>query len=66
MLSSAKPGDQFDVQMPSAGTFVLTLTPVSQVPRGEVRLVKQGGYTVGVLDRPIDPAALADALAEFP
>ena len=46
----------------------IVLTPIAPVePRaGKVRLVKRRGFTVGVLNRPINETALAEALAEFP
>lgn len=66
VLPSAKPGESFELQMPVAGTFILTrLEPVPPRPC-DVRLEKRGAFTVGVLDRPIDERALQEALAEFP
>jgi hypothetical protein len=41
------------------------LKPARRVPRF-VRTEKRGKLTVGVLDGPIDPEALREALAEFP
>ena len=66
VLTKARPGDRFDVKAPSAGTFVLTLVQPNRARRGQVKLVKRHGYTVGVLDRPINAAALRETLAEFP
>jgi len=66
VLPSAKPGDSFDLQMPVAGTFILTrLEPVPPRP-AVVRLEQRGAFTVGVLDRPINEQTLQEALAEFP
>ena len=66
-LRLAKPGDRFDVQIAGAGKFVLTkLQPVPGLPAAKVRIEKRGKYHVGVLDRPIQEAALKEALAEFP
>ena len=65
-LPSAKPGDSFNVQMPVDGTFILTRLDALPLPPATVKLEKRGGYTVGVLDRPIDEQSLKQALAEFP
>jgi hypothetical protein len=66
-IRSANPGDRFDVQVAGEGRFVLTrLEPVSSEPPAKVKIVKRGGYSVGVLERPIDESALAAALREFP
>jgi hypothetical protein len=66
ILPGAKPGEEFDVQATGDGIFVLRrLQPVQDRPiKG--RLVKRGKYTVCVTDRPIDMAALNEALADFP
>jgi len=65
-LRQAKPGDCFDVKILAEGKYVLTrLEPAKQRPN-RVRFVKRNGYTVGVLDHPIDPEALKRALADFP
>jgi hypothetical protein len=69
ILKFAKPGDRFDVQVSGDGTFILRrLEPVKDKKDrpAKVTLVKEGRYTVGVLDRPINEAALKEALAEFP
>jgi hypothetical protein len=65
-IRSAKPGDRFDVHITGEGRSVLTrIEPVSREPRAKVKIAKRGGYSVGVLDRPIDESALAAALREF-
>ena len=67
-LGLAKPGDRFDVQVSGDGAFILRrLEPVKKAPRpAKVTFVKEGRFTVGVLDRPINEEALQKALAEFP
>jgi bifunctional DNA-binding transcriptional regulator/antitoxin component of YhaV-PrlF toxin-antitoxin module len=63
----AKPGDRFDVEVAGNGKFVLTrLEPVTERRPAKVRIKKRGGYSVGVLGRPISEAAIKEALAEFP
>jgi hypothetical protein len=66
VLPKARPGDRFDVKTSSEGTFVLTLLQPNRSRQARVKLMKQRGYTVGVLDRPINEAALRETLAEFP
>jgi len=66
VISAAKPGDLFEIKASGEGQFLLTrLEPVRQ-GRSRVTLKKQGRYTVGVLDRPIDETSLREALADFP
>jgi hypothetical protein len=66
ILRPAKPGERFDLRVERPGRYILTkLEPLESRP-AKVRLVKRNGYTVGVLDRPIDPEALKQALADFP
>jgi phage FluMu protein gp41 len=65
-LRQAKPGDRFDVKILEAGKYVLTRLEPTRPRASRVRLVKRNGYTVGVLDHPIDPEALRSALADFP
>jgi hypothetical protein len=66
-LGLAKPGDRFDVQVSGDGAFILRrLAPVKRAERpAKVTFVREGRFTVGVLDRPIDEDALKKALAEF-
>ena len=66
ILPTAQPGDRFDVQITGDGKFLLTrLSSLSSHPTN-VKIVKEGAFSVGVLDRPIDEHALAEALSEFP
>ncbi len=61
-----KPGERFDLQAYGNDKFILTrLAPVQSRP-ASVKIKKKGGYTVGKLDHAIDPAALQEALVEFP
>ena len=66
VLPSAKPGDVFEVQFSGEGKLVLTRLEPVEPRRARVKIEKRGGYSVGVLDRPINEAALKEALAEFP
>ena len=65
-LPGAEPGDRFDLQVISEGKILLT--PLGAIPAqsATVRIEKKAGFTVGVLDRPIDEKALSEALNEFP
>ena len=66
-LRMANPGDRFDVQISESGGYLLTkLELVNGLRPAKVRIEKRGKYHVGVLDRPIQEAALKEALAEFP
>ena len=66
VLPSAKPGESFELQMPVAGTFVLTRLEAVPSRPASVRIEKRGAFTVGVLDQAIDARDLQQALAEFP
>jgi hypothetical protein len=66
VLPKARPGDRFDLKAPGEGTFVLTRLGSGRARSAQVKVVKRRGYTVGVLNRPINEAALREALAEFP
>jgi bifunctional DNA-binding transcriptional regulator/antitoxin component of YhaV-PrlF toxin-antitoxin module len=66
VLPSAKPGDLFEVEFSGEGKLVLTrLEPIEQ-RQAKAEIQKRGKYSVGVLDRPINEAALKEALADFP
>ena len=66
VLPVARPGDSFDLEVSSEGTLVLRRLDASRFRPAKVRFKKRGRFTVGILDRPIDDAALKEALAEFP
>lgn len=66
LIPSAHPGDRFDLQMNGDGKFILTLLQPDLPQPANVSIEKRGGFSVGVLDHPIDEQALADALNEFP
>jgi hypothetical protein len=61
-----KPGERFDVRVLGDGQFVLTRLEPSTPRPAKVTVRKEGRYSVGCLDRPINEAALKEALAEFP
>ena len=62
----AKPGSRFDVQAIGDQKFILTrLEPVEPKP-AKVTFFKKDGYTVARTDRVVSPAALKEAIAEFP
>jgi hypothetical protein len=65
-LPGAKPGDRFDLRIIAEGKIILTPLSSSTQPPVTVRVEKKDGFTVGVLDRPIDEKALSEALGEFP
>jgi len=66
VVPHVKPGQVYDVQANGDGSITLTpLKPARHIPRF-VKTAKRGKYTVGVLDGPIDPDALKEALADFP
>jgi hypothetical protein len=65
VLPSARPGDQFEVRE-SGETFVLRRLHPARARPAKVKVERRGGFSVGVLDRPIDEEALKEALAEFP
>jgi hypothetical protein len=66
VLPSATPGDSFELQASGEGTFILIRMEPAPTRVAGVKLEKRGGFTVGVLDHPIDEQALKEALAEFP
>lgn len=65
VLPSAKPGDRFDVQTLASG-FVLQRLEPAVAKTAKVTIEKRDGFSVGILDRPIDEKALREALDEFP
>lgn len=66
LLPTAQPGDRFDVEIAGEGKFVLTRLEAGASGAAKVKVEKRGGFTVGVLDHPIDEQALETALNEFP
>ena len=65
-LPTAQPGDHFDLRVAGVGKFVLTRLESDPNQPDHVKIERRGGFTVGVLDRPIDEQSLAEALSEFP
>lgn len=66
LLPAAQPGDRFDLRITEDGELVLTRLESVRARPAKVKVEKRGGFTVGVLDHPIDDQALAEALDEFP
>ena len=66
VLPVAEPGDRFDVRVGNDGTVVLARIERAPSRPAQVRVEKRDGFSVGVLDHPIDDEALRQALAEFP
>jgi hypothetical protein len=65
-LPGAKPGDRFDLQVITEGKILLTPLGATSAQSASVRVEKKDGFTVGVLDRPIDEKALSESLNTFP
>ena len=67
MLPIAEPGERFDLQVSSDGIRII-LTRLDDEPAraANVRIEKRRGFSVGVLDEPINEDALKHALHEFP
>lgn len=65
-LPTVQPGDRFDLRMAGEGTFVLTKLESDPYRPANVKVEVRDGFSVGVLDRPIDEQALDKALHEFP
>ena len=66
MVPLANPRQVYDVQGNADGTITLSPIKVEQPVSRFVRFEKEGRYTAGVVDAPIDPVALKEALADFP
>ena len=68
VVPQVKPGEVYAVQDGPDGSIKLTLltAPEPENRPAKVKLVKEGRFTVGVTDRPINMQALKEALAEFP
>jgi hypothetical protein len=66
VVPPARPGQVYDVQENADGSITLSPLKVERRVPQFVRTEKRAGYTVGILDAPIDPAALKEALADFP
>ncbi|MFO1460232.1 MAG: hypothetical protein U1G08_12570 [Verrucomicrobiota bacterium] len=66
LLPTVQPGERFELQIAGAGKFVLTRLESEPIHPVNVTIEQRGGVSVGILDRPIDEQALAEALNEFP
>jgi hypothetical protein len=65
-LPGGGPKRAFQVVRPGEDTWILTRLVAAPAAPSKVRMVKEGGFTVGVLDQKIDLAAVHKALDEFP
>ena len=65
-LPGAQAGDTFDMQIAEDGKLILTLLHSAQEFSTTAKIEKRSGFSVGVLDHPIDDKALAAELNEFP
>jgi len=66
LIPTAKPGDCFEITASVEGSILLTRMEPAEARPATVRVEKRGRFSVGVLDRPINEAALKEALEEFP
>lgn len=62
----AKPMDSWVPEVVRPDQILLTRVKKPAGQAAKARIVKRGGYSVGVLRRRIDPKAVERALAEFP
>jgi len=61
----AKPMDSWVPEVVRPDQILLTRVK-KPAPQARARIVKRGGYSVGILRRRVDPKAIERALAEFP
>ena len=65
-LPGVKAGQRLAYENHGDGRFTLAVVhPVEPKP-GKMRLVKEGGYTVGITDRSITPEQIRELQAELP
>jgi hypothetical protein len=62
----AKPLDSWVPEVVRPDQILLTRVKKPAPQTARARIVKRGGYSVGILRRRIDPKAVERALAEFP
>ena len=62
----AKPLDSWVPEVLRPDQILLTRVKKPATQAARARIVKRGGYSVGILRRRIDPKAIGRALAEFP
>ncbi len=66
-LGQARPGDCYAAESSADGSKIVLRRVAPEEPRpAKVRFEKRNGFTVGVVDRPIDEQALTEALEDFP
>lgn len=66
VLPTAQPGDCFDLQVVEQGKLILTRLGPVHSSSTKVTIERRGGFSVGVLDHPVDDDTLAEALRDFP
>ncbi len=59
------PGDSVKREV-HGGTVIFRKVEVASPKTSKVKFEKRGGFSVGVLDKPIDEGKLKEALSEFP
>jgi phage FluMu protein gp41 len=64
-IRTARPGERFDVQV-SGEKIILTRLALAQPQAAKVRIERRDGFSVGVLEKPIDEQAISNALSDFP
>ena len=62
----AKPMDSWVPEVVRPDQILLTRVKKPATQTARVRIIKRGGYSVGILRRRIDPKTIERALAEFP
>lgn len=65
-LPNPLPGDRLDRLVTDEGPFVLMRPESKPQASAKMKLEQRNGFSVGVLDHPINEQALAEALNEFP
>jgi hypothetical protein len=62
----AKPMDSWVPEVVRPDQILLTRVKKPATQTAKARIIKRGGYSVGILRRRIDPKMIERALAEFP
>ncbi|MDB6031291.1 MAG: hypothetical protein JWM16_1629 [Verrucomicrobiales bacterium] len=66
LLPVAQPGDSFDLRVAPDGTLMLFRLAQAPSMPAVVKVELRNGFSVGVLDQPIDEEVLKQALDDFP
>ncbi len=61
-----KPGERFDLQAVGDDKFILSRLEPVPLKQARVTFRKKDGYTVARTERPMNEAALREALEDFP